>query len=152
MLCKIPFEFVAIEADGVHIILQAKINEVPCRLLIDTGASRTVFDQNRITNFVTDPQTEENEQLSTGLGTNDMKSHIITLASLKIGNLFLRDYLCVIIDMIHINQSFETYGLQAIDGVLGGDILLAYKAEIDYRKKELRLRIPKKLLNLKMDR
>ncbi len=144
MLCKIPFDLVAIEADGVHIILQAEINQVPCRLLIDTGASRTVFDQNRISLFVTDPEIHENEQLSTGLGTNDMKSQIISLDSLVIGELSLQNYLCIIIDMVHINQSFEAFGLQAIDGVIGGDILLNYKAEIDYRKKELRLRVPKK--------
>lgn len=146
MLCKIPFQLVAIEADGVHLILDAKINQRTCRLLIDTGASRTVFDQNRIGAFVDHLELQENEQLSTGLGTNAMKSHIVTLESLEIGALFLQNYTSVIIDMVHINQSFETYGLQAIDGVIGGDILLDYKAEIDYRKKELRLRVPKKLI------
>ncbi|MBN1649787.1 MAG: clan AA aspartic protease [Bacteroidales bacterium] len=144
MLCKIPFQLVAIESDGVHLILNAKINRRTCRLLIDTGASRTVFDQNRIGNFVDDVEMLENEQLSTGLGTNEMKSHIITLESFEIGDLFMKDYTSVIIDMVHINQSFEAYGLPAIDGVIGGDILLDYKAEIDYRKKELRLRVPKK--------
>jgi hypothetical protein len=151
MLIKIPFEFVSIEADGVHLILNAKINQKPCRLLIDTGASRTVFDQNRIALFVEEPEMHENEQRSTGLGTNTMKSHIITLESLEIGALHLQDYTSVIIDMMHINQSFETYGLQTIDGVIGGDILLDYKAEIDYRKQELRLRVPKKLLKEKKE-
>lgn len=146
MLCKIPFELVSIEADGVHLILQAKINNKPCRLLIDTGASRTVFDQNRISLFVEKPEMQENQHRSTGLGTSDMKSHIITLESLEIGCLHLQNYTSVVIDMVHINQSFEAYGLQTIDGVIGGDILLNYKAEIDYRKQELRLRFPKKMM------
>lgn len=146
MLIKIPFEFISIEADGVHLILSAKINKKPCRLLIDTGASRTVFDQNRIALFVEKPEMQENQHLSTGLGTNNMKSHIITLDSLEIGDLYIKNYTSVVIDMVHINQSFEAYGLQTIDGVIGGDILLDYKAEIDYRKQELRLRVPKKLL------
>lgn len=146
MLCKIPFKLVSIEADGVHLILQAKINNKPCRLLIDTGASRTVFDQNRISLFVEKPEMQENQHRSTGLGTNDMKSHIITLESLEIGCLHLQNYTSVVIDMVHINQSFEAYGLQTIDGVIGGDILLNYKAEIDYRKQELRLRFPKKMM------
>lgn len=146
MLCKIPFKLVSIEADGVHLILQAKINNKPCRLLIDTGASRTVFDQNRISLFVEKPEMQENQHRSTGLGTNDMKSHIITLESLEIGCLHLQNYTSVVIDMVHINQSFEAYGLQTIDGVIGGDILRNYKAEIDYRKQELRLRFPKKMM------
>jgi len=146
MLCKIPFEYISIEADGVHIIMDAKINNKNCRLLIDTGASRTVFDHNRITNFVDEPEIEENQQLSTGLGTNDMQSHILVLDSLELGSLLLINYQCVIIDMVHINQSFASIGLAPIDGVLGGDILSIYKAEIDYRKKEMRIRFPKKLL------
>ena len=148
MLCKIPFEFVSIESDGVHIVLQAHINNKLSRLLIDTGASRTVFDKNRISLFVENIEMHENEQLSTGLGTNDMISHIITLESLEIGELHLQEYTSVIIDMVHINQSFEAYNLQAIDGVLGGDILRDYKAEIDYRKQELRLRVPPKLIKI----
>lgn len=151
MLCKIPFEFVSIQADGVHIVLQAQINNKACRLLIDTGASRTVFDQTRMSSFVDELAMEENEQLSTGLGTNDMKSHIITLEKLEIGPLYLQNYTTVIIDMVHINQSFETFGLPAIDGVIGGDILQDYKAEIDYRKQEIRLRVPKKFLKLNLE-
>lgn len=149
MLCKIPFELVSIEADGVHLILHAFINQKPCRLLIDTGASRTVFDQNRISLFVEDPELLENQHLSTGLGTNDMKSHIINMESLEIGALHLQNYASIIIDMKHINQSFEAYGLQTIDGVIGGDILLDFNAEIDYRKKELRLQVPKKFIKPK---
>ncbi len=149
MLCKIPFEFVSIQDDGVHLVLQAQLNNTDCRLLIDTGASRTVFDQNRIDKFVENPDLQENEQRSTGLGTNQMKSHIIQIEKLEIGDLCLKDYTSVVIDMVHINQSFELFGLEVIDGVIGGDILLEYKAEIDYRKKELRLRVPKKQLKIK---
>lgn len=147
MIAIVPLEFISIESDGVHLIIQAQINNIQSRLLIDTGASRTVFDQNRIEHFVPEPDAQENEQLSTGLGTNEMKSQILTLDSLTIGNFTIKDYPSVIIDMGHINQSFEAIGLPPIDGVIGGDILLEYKALIDYRKKELRLRFPKKMLS-----
>ncbi|HAG16287.1 MAG TPA: hypothetical protein DCG69_07160 [Bacteroidales bacterium] len=144
MICKIPFEFISIESEGVHLFFEALLNQKACKMLIDTGASRSVFDSNRIGLFVDNPEISENDQLSTGLGTNSMKSHMVILENVKIGNLRLKNYTAVIIDMTHINQSFETMGLQQIDGVLGGDILLKYKAEIDYRKKELRLRFSKK--------
>ena len=95
MISKIPFEFVAIESDGVHIIFEALISKHSCRMLIDTGASRTVFDQNRIDRFISEPELTENEQLSTGLGTNNMRSHIISIPSLIIGDLHLTNY-CVV--------------------------------------------------------
>lgn len=144
MICKIPFEFISIESEGVHLVFEALLNQKACKILIDTGASRSVFDSNRIGLFVDNPEISENDQLSTGLGTNSMKSHMVILENVKIGDLKLKNYSAVIIDMTHINESFETMGLQQIDGVLGGDILLKYKAEIDYRRKELRLRFSKK--------
>ncbi|MBK7570589.1 MAG: hypothetical protein IPI10_02830 [Bacteroidetes bacterium] len=41
-----------IEDDGLHLIVDSEVNGKSCRLLIDTGASRTVFDQNRIFIFI----------------------------------------------------------------------------------------------------
>lgn len=146
MICKIPFESISIESDGVHIIMNARINSIPCRILIDTGASRTVFDSNRIERFVEKLESVENQQLSTGLGTNNMQSHITTLENFELGDLHLKNYQCIIIDMMHINESFNSIGHQQIDGVLGGDILNTYKAEVDYRKREIRFRFPKNLL------
>ncbi|MBN2236379.1 MAG: clan AA aspartic protease [Bacteroidales bacterium] len=146
MLCIIPLEFVSIESDGFHLITPGKINNIDCNLLIDTGASRSVFDANIIHQYVENPELSDNEQLSTGLGTNEMKSQILNLEQFEIGTFKLRNFETVIIDMKHINQSFSIFGLRPIDGVIGGDILKTYHAVINYQKKELRLKIPKKML------
>lgn len=144
MLIKIPLEKIDMQGDGYHLAIQALVNQVNVRLILDTGASRTVFDVNRIERFIQEAQLVPNERLSTGLGTNDMQSNILTIDSLQIGLLHIQDYSTVAIDLGHINQSYEMLEMPLIDGVLGGDILEEFKAKIDYQKSELSLKFYKK--------
>ena len=112
-------------------------------MLIDTGASRSVFDKDRIALLFSDsmPELEENLQKSTGLGTNDMPSEAFYLDTLQIGDLEIRNYPAVVLDMSHVNSSYDMLGLPPIDGVLGSDILMKYGARIDYKSKTLRMNL-----------
>jgi hypothetical protein len=90
-----------------------------------------------------DPEMEENEQLATGLGTREMQSQVLWLNELKIGELSIRKYPAVVIDMSHVNLSYSELDLEPIDGVLGSDILLKYGAVIDYKKMRMRINLRK---------
>ena len=144
MLIKIPLEKIDMQGDGYHLALQALVNQVEVRLILDTGASRTVFDVNRIDRFMLEAQLVPNEKLSTGLGTNEMQSDIISIESFELGLLHIKDYATVAIDLGHINQSYEMLQMPLIDGVLGGDLLEEFKAKIDYQRQELSLNFYKK--------
>jgi predicted aspartyl protease len=145
MPAYIPVQLTAIEEDGFHLMIEVEVNGIPARMLIDTGASRSVFDLERINRFFeqVDPEMEENEQLSTGLGTREMQSQVLWLNELKIGELSIRKYPAVVIDMSHVNLSYSELGLEPIDGVLGSDILLKYGAVIDYKKMRMRINLRK---------
>jgi clan AA aspartic protease (TIGR02281 family) len=146
----VPLEVTAIEDDGFHLMVEVKINGVPARMLVDTGASRSVFDKERIHRFFSDsPVLEENEQKSTGLGTRDMQSQALYLDNLQIGELVIRKYFAVVLDMSHVNLSYDELGMQAIDGVLGSDILMKYGASIDYGKRVMRINKRRKRLTVK---
>lgn len=122
-----------------------EVNGIAARMLVDTGASRSVFDGQRLKRFFPDenPELEENQQKSTGLGARDMMSQALFLDILKIGELVIRNYPAVVLEMSHVNQSYEELGLPPIDGVLGSDILMKYGARIDYRKMILRINLRK---------
>lgn len=139
---KLKLILQAIEDDGYHIFIDVLVNEKPARILVDTGASRTVFDVVRIKKFLDDeePKFEKNEKLSTGLGTNSMESHTVIISRLELGNTVLAGYNAVVLNIDHVNQSYSQLGFPEIDGVLGGDLLSELKAVIDYRKKEIRWR------------
>lgn len=142
MILHIPLDIQSIENEGYHIFVPAMINGKPARLLIDTGASRTVFDSDRIKAFTggDDSLIRKSDKLSTGLGTRTMESALVLLHEFRLGGLFLEDYQAVALEMSHVNFSYQHLGLGEVDGVLGGDILHQYKAVIDYGRQELRLR------------
>jgi len=143
MITKIPLQLIDLNGDGYHLSLQVRVNGKWALMILDTGASRTVFDQNRIHRFVEDQDFETNEQLSTGLGTNSMESAILEIDSFVLGEMQLKEYPTVAIDMGHINQTYETLEMPQIDGVLGGDILRDFYAKIDYSTLILSLKFSK---------
>lgn len=129
-----------IENDGYHLSIKGKINGKVANLLIDTGASRTVFDLNRMDKFINKKDLKKNDQLSTGLGTNSMVSHVSEIKKLDLGGLIIANYDAIFIDLSHVNKSYENIKLKPIDGVIGSDILLQFKAVVNYDKMELVLK------------
>ena len=150
MPTKVPFDIIAIEEDGFHLMVKVEVNGIPARMLLDTGASRSVFDKDRIGRFFEElPDMAENEQKSTGLGTREMQSQALYLETLTIGELVVKKYPAVVLDMSHVNISYSELGMEPIDGVLGSDILIKYGALIDYGKGLLRINKRKKKLSRK---
>ena len=120
--------------------LSTRINSKAARFLIDTGASKTVMDLNRIRNFVKHDDFRKNEYLSTGLGTNNMESQFTLVKKIVFGKITLHDYEMILLDLSHVNNSYQLLGKKPIDGVLGSDLLFKYKASIDYKTRILKLR------------
>ncbi len=138
MPSKIPIITQPIEDSGLHLLVSAKVNGRDAILLIDTGASQTVFDINRISRY-SDKAHETSETLSTGLGTNTMESKQVTLETLSIGAIEMTNLEVILLDLSHVNGKYLHMNLKPIDGVIGGDILLKHKAMIDYGEMMLSL-------------
>ncbi len=136
----LDIELLTIEDDGLHLIIESEVNDMKCRLLVDTGASRTVFDRTRIFNFVTEAELEHHDKLSTGLGTDSMPTSSTNLLKFKIGEIKIKNFQAILLDLSHVNSSYEKMGFHPIDGVLGSDVLNKYQAIIDYRKRRMTLR------------
>jgi len=145
MIYEIPLLLLSVEQEGFHIMLTALVNGHSINMLIDTGASRTVFDSNRLQELLKfDPNSvEKNERLSTGIGTTTLESQVLILKEFNLGGALFKEYPAVMIDLSQVNQTYTSLKLPAIEGVLGGDILVEGKAVIDYKKNTLKLVIPK---------
>lgn len=139
MNVEIPITLISIENDGFHLMIKAKLNGKSINMLIDTGASRTVFDINRMKNIINFENLEKNERMSAGLGTNTMESQVAIVDKIVFSKIKIKKYNAVFIDMSHVNQMYESINLPLIDGVLGSDLLLKMKAVINYKKKILKL-------------
>lgn len=137
-IIEIPFQLISIEGDGYHIMIDGHINGEKAKFLVDTGASRTVFDLEGIRQFVPEPDFLENERLSTGLGTNEMPSMVVEIENLGFGDLKIDNYTAIAIDLKHVHLSYQSLGLPAIDGVLGGDLLARYRCVINYKTRKIK--------------
>lgn len=144
MTISIPFKVLSLDGEGYHLMLKIYLNRKVANVIIDTGASKTVLDKTMVKNYVTEQNFDVHDKLSSGLGTNTMESQITVIKKLKIGALEMNDYQTILLDLSHVNSSYQQIGLKPVVGVLGSDILLKYKAVIDYEKQLLKLKVPKK--------
>jgi hypothetical protein len=140
MTTTVPFKILSLDAEGFHLMIKVKINGKSANLIIDTGASKTVLDRTRVSKYVKERDFISHDKLSSGLGTNSMESHMTLLKKISIGDLVINDYTTVLLDLSHVNGSYQQIGLKPVEGVLGSDILLLYNAVIDYEKKTLKFK------------
>lgn len=136
----IPFEILTLQQEGFHIILHIELLDIKFKMVLDTGASKTVLDRNTLLNAgINEQHLIETSILSSGLGTNEMQSAMFTLPYLKIGDWTCKNFEVAVLDLSTINYAYSQIDADPVVGVLGGDILVKYGAIINYKKKTLQL-------------
>ena len=139
---QLPIRLLDIEGEGFHAMIQGKINGMEANFLIDTGASRSVFDPTVITRFVENPQFEKKIGITAGVGGSDLDSSTFVIGSLSFGDIEIKNYEAVALDLENVHETYQKLGLPAIDGILGGDLLYKLKATINYRLRKIRFTKP----------
>jgi hypothetical protein len=136
---SIPLEILKIKdslRDGYHILCRIHIKNKEFRMLIDTGASSTVFDISK-SHLLSTNDLLDNEQTIRTLGNEGMESKYLIIDELRIGDVIIKDYKTILVDLKQFNTVYKQHLQPLIDGIIGGDILNNYNAIIDYSKKEL---------------
>ncbi len=136
---EVPIQLLDIEGEGFHIMVKGMIHGKEAHFLIDTGASRSVFDPKTIATFIDNPTFEKKEGLTAGVGSSDLESAVFRIGSFSLGELEIHDYEGVALDLDNIHEMYGKLGLPHIDGIIGGDLLKRHKAVINYRSKKIRL-------------
>ncbi|MEX0273383.1 MAG: TIGR02281 family clan AA aspartic protease [Flavobacteriaceae bacterium] len=130
---RIPLHFTTTN----HFDIKAEINGVPGRFILDTGASNTCIDLDRITYFNLAYETSETK--AAGAGATDMDTLISTQNHIKIGKWQRKRLKIVLLDLVHVNTALSSHDTDPVDGIIGADILKKGRAIIDYRHKALYL-------------
>jgi len=138
-MTQIPLEVLKIDT-GYHILCRVHILGKEYRMLVDTGASLTMFDIKKY-KLISNNELINNDKLSSGFGSGLMKSKYIIIDSMRIGDIVIDNYKMMLINLNSINDNFRENGYPLIDGILGGDILMKYKSIIDYNERELKYKI-----------
>ena len=139
---EIPIQLLDIEGEGFHIMVKGTIHGKEASFLIDTGASRSVFDPKTISSFIENIEFEKKEGMTAGVGSSDLESATFRIDVFSLGGMEIFDYEAVALDLENIHEMYGKLHLPHIDGIIGGDLLKQYKAVINYRSKKLRLTPP----------
>ena len=136
---EVPLQLLDIEGEGFHIMVKGLIHGKEAHFLIDTGASRSVFDPKTISTFIDDLTFEKKEGITAGVGSSDLESATFLIDAFSLGEMVITDYEAVALDLENIHEMYGKLGLPHIDGIIGGDLMKRHKAVINYRSKKLRL-------------
>jgi Predicted aspartyl protease len=132
---KIPIKLNAIG----HLEVEVNIDNIKTRFLVDTGASNTVID----TGFAKENLMElaSMEELGGGVGTSEMKIFHKQVNLFKINDFEIPSFDLYATDFTHVKDSLAKKGItEPCNGVIGADILIKYKAKINYKKRRLYLK------------
>ena len=137
MRVKIPINTIELEPDNYHIIISSVFPDAQNEnWVIDTGASKTVFDKS-LGKYYSLLEGESDEIHTAGIGEQPQEISIALLKHFQLGELKIEDLKVALLDLTHINKLYSTAANLKICGLIGGDFLMKYKAVIDYKKKRL---------------
>ena len=124
-------------------MIQGRINGMEANFLVDTGASRSVFDIQTITTYIQQPKLVKKASMTAGIASSDFDIYSFIIDNLEIGDILLQSYEAVACDLTEVHESYQKLGLPLITGIIGGDLLVKLKATINYRLKKIRLTKPR---------
>ncbi|CAM3332244.1 Acid protease [Flavobacterium longum] len=113
-----------------HLLVNASINGVKGRFILDTGASNSCVDFQDVTQFKLTP--EHSKTRAAGAGATGMFTQIAQDNILKIGRWQHKSFSLIVFDMSHVNAALKEHKAKPVKGILGADVLMHGKAIVDY--------------------
>jgi len=125
---SIPFKILSTN----HIIIDAVVNDVVGKFLIDTGASNSCIDLNKSEKFKLNFG-KSNEQASSA--SDEIKDTFISKKnSLIIDKYYINNFDIILFNMKHVIKSLLDKDGIEIDGIIGADILMKHNCCINYKE------------------
>lgn len=127
-----------------HLLVRATINGKPALLGVDSGAPVSAISIARLRYFGMVPVRADSE-IPTRLQINGTYNNVAIARSLRLGTLNLIDEPMVAVDLGSSSKAAKLMSEQAIDGILGADILFPTQAVLDCRAQMLILKVDPKV-------
>ncbi len=125
-----------------HFEINAKINSIKGRFILDTGASNTCIGMDRIEHF--NLISQESKIKAAGAGATNMETLISKKNAIDLRSWQFKKLKIVLFDLKHVNEALTAHNAEPVDGIIGADILKKSKAIIDYDKKCIYLKKKKR--------
>ncbi|MFA6277503.1 MAG: retropepsin-like aspartic protease [Pedobacter sp.] len=132
----VPLTLINLQDNGFHLLMEIVVFGEKLFAVLDTGASRSVFDKGLMEKHIQELTISDETQAATIFSTATTLQGFIP--KLKIGSLILKQYHAVALDLQSVTDTYLLLGHPPISAIIGGDILTEFHAKIDYQKKVLR--------------
>jgi len=130
----IPIEQLELEEDNYHLLIESHFGDgFIGKWIIDTGASKTVFDIKHKSHFEL-IESKHTEIKSAGIGDGHIETFIANLPEITFGDLKLFNWSVAVIDLQHINRLYQQFTGETIVGLLGSDFLVQHQAILNVKK------------------
>ena len=121
-----------------HYVVIATLNGTAGRFVLDTGASTTCVSTELATHFHLNPK--PSEEKASSASANELDTKVAHHNELVIGSWSSKRRSVVLFDMQAVNHALQKLDIEAVDGIIGADILQSVNAIIDYKNDWLYLR------------
>ncbi|HOZ15098.1 MAG TPA: retropepsin-like aspartic protease [Tenuifilaceae bacterium] len=131
---SIPFELVELEPESYHILVDATINGEPVKLIVDSGASRSVFDKiydsgQRIEGI--------SETVAVGFMSDNVNIELASIPSLIVVGVKFKDFPIALADLSSLRELYKSITGFNVAGLLGCDFLVQNVSTINFRSKKI---------------
>jgi hypothetical protein len=121
-----------------HYLIEAKVNSVNGRFILDTGASNSCICTSLEDKFKV--ISEDSKEKASSANSEMTHTKISKGNTVQIGKWENKMNL-ITFDMSHINNALSQKQINPIDGIVGADILKKFKAILDYKSNKLFLKL-----------
>ena len=121
-----------------HYVVIATLNGTAGRFILDTGASTTCVSTELATHFHLNPK--PSEEKASSASANELDTEVAHHNKLVIGSWSSKRRSVVLFDMQAVNHALQKHDIEAVDGIIGADILQSVNAIIDYKNDWLYLK------------
>ena len=121
-----------------HYLIEAKVNSINGRFILDTGASNSCICTSLEDKFKV--ISEDSKEKASSANSEMTHTKISKRNIIQIGK-WNSNASLITFDMSHINNALSQKKIDPIDGIVGADILKKSKAILDYKSNKLYLKL-----------
>ncbi len=136
---KISFKVCELEGGGAHILVKTIVNKCKSYLLIDTGASNSIFDINNQIFVDNEYDIEGDVNQASGFNSEIQNIKLGNIENLSIGYFRVKNLQTLFTSLEHVNSLYQKMKLPKILGIIGSDFLIKYNAIINFEEKYILL-------------
>lgn len=131
---SIPFKLIELEPESYHILVDATINGEPVKLIVDSGASRSVFD----IIYDTGERVEGiSDTVAVGFMSENVNIELASIPSLLVAGVKFNDFPIALVNLSSLRELYKNITGLSVAGLLGCDFLVHNVSSINLRSKKI---------------